>query len=155
MRTKVEFSVPLVLDRLSQGLGQYEQMLSSLSQQNSNFNNSEAELRKCELRLTYLVKVCNSLFSYGLPSSGSKLPIKFANDNGNPVQVKTRYDDLTIVSRLIYLMKLLSDFKKHHSEVLTTVELELALVQSICLFKSSVLGDPRILLLGSTAAEEA
>jgi len=34
------------------------------------------------------------------------------------------------------------------------VELELALMQSICTFKSSVLGDPRILLLGNQAKEE-
>lgn len=52
-------------------------------------------------------------------------------------------------------MKLLNDIKKMNQGMFNLVDLELALVQSICTFKSSVLGDPRILLMGVTAAEES
>lgn len=50
---------------------------------------------------------------------------------------------------------MLNDIKKMNQGVYVLVDLELALVQAICTFKSSVLGDPRILLMGVTAAEES
>ena len=52
-------------------------------------------------------------------------------------------------------MKLINQLKQHDSARAVDVDLELGLMQTICTFKSSVLGDPRILLLGSTAKEEA
>jgi len=52
-------------------------------------------------------------------------------------------------------MKLVNQLKQHNNTSVFDTELELALLQTICTFKSSVLGDPRILLLGSTAKEES
>jgi hypothetical protein len=53
----------------------------------------------------------NSLFSYGMPSSGSKLPMKSAATNNQQLSVKSRYDDLTIISRIVYLMSLVTKVK--------------------------------------------
>jgi len=52
-------------------------------------------------------------------------------------------------------MKLINQLKHHDRQIAIDVDLELALIQSICTFKSSVLGDPRILLMGSTAMDES
>ena len=45
---------------------------------------SNVDVSICQTRLSYLVKVINSLFSYGLPSSGSKLPVRYAPDTQIP-----------------------------------------------------------------------
>ena len=110
----------------------------------------------CERRLGYLVKVSNSLFSYGLPSSGSKLPLKYSKGEvTSQYAVQTRYDDLTIISRIILLMKHVNQLRQHNKEYEVDIDLELALVQAICMFKSSVLGDPRLLLMGANALDMA
>lgn len=68
--------------------------------------------------------------------------------------IQNRYDDFTIISRIIFVMKLINQVKQHDNQRAINIELELALLQTMCMFKSSVLGDPRILLLASQAKEE-
>lgn len=58
------------------------------------------------------------------------------------------------MSRLIYVMKLMNQVKQQDNTRKFAVELELTLMQTICTFKSTVLGDPRILMMGATAKEE-
>lgn len=50
-------------------------------------------------------------------------------------------------------MKHLNQLKQHDKDREVEIELELALAQSICTFKSSVLGDPRLLLMGANAQD--
>lgn len=119
---------------------------------NNNNINVDVQAKICEKRLAYLVKVSNSLFSYGLPSSSSKLPLRQANGD-NQLQIQSRYDDLSIMSRIILIIKHINQIKQHNKDREVEIDLELALVQSICMFKSSVLGDPRLLLLGANAHE--
>lgn len=52
-------------------------------------------------------------------------------------------------------MKHLNQLKQHDKDREIDIELELALAQAICMFKSSVLGDPRLLLMGSNALDQA
>ena len=52
-------------------------------------------------------------------------------------------------------MKILNQIKKQKTDFVVSIDLEVALMQFISMFKSSVIGDPRIILLGSTAFEES
>ena len=69
--------------------------------------------------------------------------------------IKNRYDDLTILSRFIYLIKLANQLKQHDNSRAMDIDLEMGLMQFTSMFKSSVFGDPRIILLGATAREES
>ena len=98
----------------------------------------------------------NSLFSYGLPSSQSKLKLRQASaDQLQQFAIKNRYDDLTMLSRFIYLIKLTNQLKQHDNQRAIDVDLELGLIQFISMFKSSVFSDPRVILLAATAREES
>jgi len=82
-----------------------------VARQNNDIAN-QAMIQGAERQLGYLVKVCNSLFSYGLPSSTSKLPLRYASQNQQQqCQIKNRYDDFTIISRIIYTIKLINQLK--------------------------------------------
>jgi hypothetical protein len=48
----------------------------------------------------------------------------------------------------------MNDYKKHENSVVFDPELEINVILFIHMFKSSVFGDPRLLLLGSNANEE-
>jgi len=78
----------------------------------SNDYNTRLKAFCCEKQLAYLVKLINSLYSYGLPSSQSKLPLKHASFSVGDFKILNRYDDLTIISRFIYVMKILNQIKK-------------------------------------------
>jgi len=106
--------------------------------------------------LGYSLQVCNAVFSFGLPSSNSKLPVKYASDlQSNNLKIKTRYDDFSLISKFITLMSHLNQLKYKDSSTRADLSLEVALIQFISCFKSQVLGDPRIMLLGAAAREES
>ena len=112
MRQKIEFSIGNVLEKLTCVIQQYEQILNQSMQNQNQIGNMTAEqLIGKERQLTYLVKVVNSLFSYGLPSSSSKLPVRYATQQ-QQFEIKNRYDDLTVFSRIIYIMKLINQVKQ-------------------------------------------
>ena len=61
------------------------------------------------------------------------------------------------MSRFIYLIKLINQLKQQDNgnQRCIDVNLELSIMAFISRFKSAVLGDPRLILLGSTAFEES
>ena len=67
MKQKIEDSLAMILMRFTQIIQQYELFLSQGNQQKA--------CKTCERQLTYLIRVTNSLFSYGLPSGQAKLSL--------------------------------------------------------------------------------
>lgn len=65
----------------------------------------KVQLKGLEKQLGYSLQVCNAFFSFGLPSSNSKLPVKYASEmQSSNLKIKTRYDDFTLLSKFITLM---------------------------------------------------
>lgn len=60
-----------------------------------------------------------------------------------------------MLSRFVYLIKLTNQLKQHDNTREIDVDLELSIVQFISSFKSSVFGDPRVILLAAAAKEES
>ena len=67
MKQKIEDSLTLILMRFTHIIQQYELFLSQ--------GNQAKSCKTCERQLTYLIRVTNSLFSYGLPSGQAKLSL--------------------------------------------------------------------------------
>ena len=59
------------MEQISQTIQQYEQMMNQLMIED-NFD-LRVQAHCSEKQLAYLLKVVNSLYSYGMPSSQSKL----------------------------------------------------------------------------------
>lgn len=156
MRLRMEFSVSLMLVRVSQLLAQYEETLNLMFNQNQSDVQLKVRLKSLEKQLGYALQVCNAFFSFGLPSSNSKLPVKYASDmQSSNLKIKTRYDDFTLISKFITLMSHLNQLKYKDNSVQADTSLEIALIHFISYFKSNVLGDPRIMLLGAAARAES
>ena len=156
MRLRMEFSVSLLLARVSHLLAQYEEALNLIFNQNQGDMEMKIRLKTLEKQLGYCLQVCNAFFSFGLPSSNSKLPVKYASDmQSSNLKIKTRYDDFTLMSKFITLMSHLNQLKHKDNSVQADASLEIALIHFISCFKSNVLGDPRIMLLGAAARAES
>ena len=75
LRAKIEFSISLLLDRATQLLRQYEEALNLVFNQKNE--QGIVQLKSLEKQLGYTLQVCLAVFSYGLPSSTSKLPVAY------------------------------------------------------------------------------
>ena len=66
-----------------------------------------------------------------------------------------RYDDFTLISKFITLISHLNQLKYKDNNLHADWSLEVALIHFIQCFKSNVLGDPRIMLLGAAARADS
>ena len=74
MKQQVQIGVQLILDRLTSCIQQYEQILGQyLENKNAIDINMRSRIRSFEKQIAYVMRVANSFFSFGLPSSSSKL----------------------------------------------------------------------------------
>lgn len=157
MRLRMEFSVSLMLDRVTQLLVQYEETLNLIFNQNQNDMQMRVRMRSLEKQLGHMLQVCNAFFSFGLPSSNSKLPARYAaaDAQSSEIKIKTRYDDFSLISKFITLTSHLNQLKYKDNSFHADWSLESGLIHFIQCFKSNVLGDPRIILLGAAARADS
>lgn len=157
MRLRMEFSVALMLDRVTQLLAQYEETLNLIFNQNQNDVQMRVRMLSIEKQLGQMIQICNAFFSFGLPSSSSKLPIKYASAEtlSSDIKIKARYDDFSLISKFITLMSHLNQLKYKDNNFHADWSLENGLIHFIQCFKSNVLGDPRIILLGASARADS
>lgn len=147
MKQQVQIGVQLILDRLSSCIQQYEQILGQyLENKNAIDINMRSRIRSFEKQIAYVMRVANSFFSFGLPSSSSKLQVRYAAES-QMTKIKNRYDDISIFGRIIYLIKMINQLKQHDNNMPIFVDLEVEIMKFISMFKSSILGDPRLLLI--------
>ena len=69
--------------------------------------------------------------------------------------ITSRFDDLSIISKYLWLMKYLNDIKNEDKSYQADYTLEVTLINFILSFKLHTLGDGRIRDLADTAYEEA
>lgn len=61
---------------------QYEQILGQyLENKNAMDINMRSRIRSFEKQIAYVMRVANSFFSFGLPSSSSKLQVRYAAES--------------------------------------------------------------------------
>jgi len=112
MQSQIEFACETLLDRTTQAINHYEGCLNELINLQQTSIQVQAQTKCAEKQLGYLLRVTNSLFSYGLPSSQSKLKLReLPAEQIQQGVIRNRYDDLTILSRFIYLIKLANQLK--------------------------------------------
>ena len=70
--------MPVLLDRISNLVQIYEDCLNQEVNGVSNDLDLKVLTLSTERKLAYLMQVSNALFSYGLPSSSAKLPLRYA-----------------------------------------------------------------------------
>ncbi|CDW76789.1 importin-n-terminal domain-containing protein [Stylonychia lemnae] len=131
MKQKIDTSLNLMINYYNQIIQQYQ---NALGQNQKNF------IKSCERQLGYLVKVTNSLFSYGMPSANSRVSLLAKQnqndmnaDSATPTEIK--YPDFVVCSR-------------QNNQRKVYPALETSLLQFGITYKAQVLGDPRMLLIG-------
>eukprot|EP00347_Sterkiella_histriomuscorum_P000570 403375338 len=143
MKQKIETSMNLMINLFNQILQQYQNALNQ---------NQKSFIKSCEKQLGYLVKVTNSLFSYGMPSANTRVSVlakkqESEMNSDSPVK-EIQYPDFVICSRILFLCKTTNQLMNQNNTRKVLPDLECSLLQFGITYKTQVLGDPRMLLIG-------
>ena len=67
---------------------------------------------------------------------------------GDVPQIKARYDDITISGRIVDLLRTLNEAIRMDNGVMGLADFEIACLGFILNFRSCILGDPKLIMLG-------
>lgn len=97
------------------------------------------------------------MLHYGLPTSSSKLKVKQIDQqfNNGQIFIRSRYDDISACGKIIQVIQTLNEVIPLEQAIMADIDLEIALLQFLLNFRSAVLGDPKLIQIGSTARKEA
>lgn len=154
LRTQVENSLALILQNLQELVMRYRLVLGQIFE-GKDAPESVTKIA-LERQMGFLIAIINCMFSYGLPTSSGKLKVKFVEGIQAPNQlIRNRYDDFSVCGCIIQLIGDLSKALELPQGRMADVELELAMLNFILTFRSSVIGDPKLIMFGRTTRTDA
>lgn len=85
-----------------------------------------------------------------MPTSGSKMKVKYIEPQyvDGKLIIRSRYDDISICGKIVALMRTMNEAIEMNRGTMGDVDLEHALAQFVLTFRSTILGDPKLVMLG-------